>query len=88
MYFSFWYSNRLPENSVVMVTESEREFQRNAARTRNTKPDLPKIGANPDSPLKHSGEEVISSCSCVSPLYVIIAVSLNIVMSLQLLKTR
>uniref|UniRef100_A0A8C2J2I1 Transmembrane 131 like n=1 Tax=Cyprinus carpio TaxID=7962 RepID=A0A8C2J2I1_CYPCA len=45
----------LPENSVVMVTESEREFQRNAARTRNTKPDLPKIGANPDSPLKHSG---------------------------------
>ncbi|XP_058627783.1 transmembrane protein 131-like isoform X3 [Onychostoma macrolepis] len=45
----------LPENSVVMVTESEREFQRNAARTRNTKPEQPKTGANPDSPLKHSG---------------------------------
>ncbi|XP_073698258.1 transmembrane protein 131-like [Garra rufa] len=45
----------LPENSVVMVTESERESQRNAARTRNTKPELPKIGANSDSPLKHSG---------------------------------
>lgn len=45
----------LPENSVVMVTESEREFLRNAARTRNTKPELPKTGANPDSPLKHSG---------------------------------
>ncbi|RXN12308.1 transmembrane protein 131-like [Labeo rohita] len=44
----------LPENSVVMVTESERESQRNAARTRNAKPELPKIGANPDSPLKHS----------------------------------
>ncbi len=53
-----------------MVTESEREFLRNAARTRNTKPELPKTGAIPDSPLKHSGEEVISSCSCVSPLYV------------------
>ncbi|XP_048053175.1 transmembrane protein 131-like isoform X1 [Megalobrama amblycephala] len=45
----------LPENSVVMVTESEREPPRNAARTRNMKPELPKIGANPDSPLKHNG---------------------------------
>ncbi|XP_016148082.1 transmembrane protein 131-like [Sinocyclocheilus grahami] len=45
----------VPENSIVMVTESERQFLRNAAGTRNMKPDLPKIGANPDSPLKHSG---------------------------------
>ncbi|XP_039549868.1 transmembrane protein 131-like isoform X5 [Pimephales promelas] len=45
----------LPENSVIMVTESEREPPRNAARTRNVKPELPKIGTNPDSPLKHNG---------------------------------
>uniref|UniRef100_A0A672LFD8 Transmembrane protein 131-like n=1 Tax=Sinocyclocheilus grahami TaxID=75366 RepID=A0A672LFD8_SINGR len=45
----------LPENSVVMVTESERESQRNAARTRNTKPEPAKAGASPDSPVKHSG---------------------------------
>lgn len=62
--------NRLPENSVVMVTESEREPPRNAGRTRNMKPELPKIGANPDSPLKHNGEEVMYSSSSVSPLYV------------------
>ncbi|XP_016415367.1 transmembrane protein 131-like [Sinocyclocheilus rhinocerous] len=45
----------VPSRSVHMVTESERQFLRNAAGTRNMKPDLPKIGANPDSPLKHSG---------------------------------
>lgn len=45
----------LPENSVVMVTESEREPPRTAARTRNPKPEVPKTGANTDSPLKHSG---------------------------------
>ncbi|KTG38764.1 hypothetical protein cypCar_00006619 [Cyprinus carpio] len=45
----------LPENSVVMVTESERESQHNAARTRNTEPEPTKAGADPDSPVKHSG---------------------------------
>ncbi|XP_051560942.1 transmembrane protein 131-like isoform X1 [Myxocyprinus asiaticus] len=47
-----------PENSIVMVTESEREPEcidsRNAARICNTKPEQPKIRPNPDSPLKHS----------------------------------
>ncbi|XP_042574116.1 transmembrane protein 131-like isoform X2 [Cyprinus carpio] len=45
----------LPENSVVMVTESERESQHNAARTRNTEPEPTEAGADPDSPVKHSG---------------------------------
>lgn len=67
---SFWQPNRLPENSVVMVTESEREPPRNAARTRNMKPELPKIGTNPDSPLKHNGEEVMYSSFSVSLLHV------------------
>lgn len=66
IFLSFWRPNRLPENSVVMVTESEREPPRNAARTRNMKPELPKIGTNPDSPLKHNGEEVMYSSSSVS----------------------
>ncbi|XP_052407930.1 transmembrane protein 131-like isoform X1 [Carassius gibelio] len=43
----------LPENCVLVVTESERESQHNAARSRNTEPT--KAGANPDSPVKHSG---------------------------------
>ncbi|XP_051558414.1 transmembrane protein 131-like isoform X2 [Myxocyprinus asiaticus] len=47
-----------PENNIVMMTESEREpdcrDSRNVARIRNMKPEQPKIGPNPDSPLKHS----------------------------------
>ncbi|XP_057187080.1 transmembrane protein 131-like isoform X2 [Triplophysa rosa] len=45
----------LPENSIDMVTESEREPPRNVARNRIPKPELPKTGPNPDSPPKHSG---------------------------------
>ncbi|XP_073720550.1 transmembrane protein 131-like isoform X1 [Misgurnus anguillicaudatus] len=45
----------LPENSISMVTESEREPPRNVARNRITKPEQPKIGPNPESPPKYSG---------------------------------
>lgn len=45
----------LPENSIDMVTESEREPPRNVARNRIPKPEQPKTGPNPDSPPKHSG---------------------------------